>query len=177
MLTFGWNINPSDEGPQALINAYLLRKSEFNVLYLDWSAFAKCMMIFDVVSRINPVANTTLKLLQGNSNFNAANSHFIGEGFGALVLGSVARKLKTLNRLTALDSANFFNVLNMAFKMNKVDKIQVSDAKFVDTIHTNDDALGDAAIKGHVNFYPSGGKKQPGCNATMKEAFDAFGKF
>lgn len=177
MLTFGWNTNPSDEGPQALINAYLLRKSDWNVLYLDWSAFAKCMMIFDVVSRINPVANITLEILQRNSNFNASNSHFIGHGFGALVLGSVARKLKNVNRLTTLDSANFFNILNLPYKVNKVDKIKASDATFVDTIHTNDASLGDFDVRGHVNFFPSGGRRQPGCRVTLQKAFNSFGEF
>ena len=48
-------------------------------------------------------------------------------------------------------------------------KLDRSDAQFVDVIHTNGQSLsvdgGFGLLKqsGHVDFYPNGGEKQPGC--------------
>ena len=56
------------------------------------------------------------------------------------------------------------------------------DADFVDVVHTNADLLmyGGVGIGipiGHVDFYPNGGKRQPGCDSTLKGAFmDLFSK-
>ena len=47
-------------------------------------------------------------------------------------------------------------------------RIDKTDAQFVDVIHSNGDNfllgnLGMALPCGHVDYYPNGGKQQPGC--------------
>lgn len=57
------------------------------------------------------------------------------------------------------------------FTFNDTDtRLDVTDAEFVDIIHTNGGSLidGDAGFiepLGHVDFYVNGGEKQPGCPA------------
>lgn len=42
-------------------------------------------------------------------------------------------------------------------------KLDPGDAKLVDVIHTSVRILGLSEPQGHVDFYPNGGRFQPGC--------------
>nr|CAH7728372.1 unnamed protein product [Callosobruchus chinensis] len=56
-----------------------------------------------------------------------------------------------------LDPAGpFFTVKNLD---NRLDS---TDAKFVQVVHTNDGFLGFSGQLGHADYYPNGGKTQPG---------------
>jgi hypothetical protein len=51
---------------------------------------------------------------------------------------------------------------------NATVRVDKTDAKFVDVIHTNGDSIFTGSVGmftavGHVDFYPNGGKQQPGC--------------
>lgn len=45
-------------------------------------------------------------------------------------------------------------------------RLDTSDAFFVDVIHTSSE-YGITSGIGHVDFFPNGGKKQPGCNTIL----------
>uniref|UniRef100_A0A915JK89 Lipase domain-containing protein n=1 Tax=Romanomermis culicivorax TaxID=13658 RepID=A0A915JK89_ROMCU len=52
---------------------------------------------------------------------------------------------------------------------NESIRLDPSDARFVQVIHTNGDSLSRGGLgalqrMGHVDFYPNGGVTQPGCN-------------
>lgn len=49
-------------------------------------------------------------------------------------------------------------------------KVSPGSAKFVDVIHTAAGIIGVVNPVGHVDFYPNGGVRQPGCG------FDLVGK-
>ena len=51
-------------------------------------------------------------------------------------------------------------------------RIDKTDAKFVDVIHSNGDNIltgnfGMSLATGHVDFYPNGGKQQPSCPGIL----------
>lgn len=48
-------------------------------------------------------------------------------------------------------------------------RISTESGKNVEILHTNDRIIGNPNQLGHLDFYPNGGKKQPGC------IFDIFG--
>lgn len=75
---------------------------------------------------------------------------FIGKNFQAITG-------RNISRLTALDPAGpcFRN-------LGPDDRLDTSDADFVDVIATNIDGFGMAAPVGHVTFYVNGGEFQPG---------------
>ncbi|CAN8020162.1 unnamed protein product, partial [Ixodes persulcatus] len=93
--------------------------------------------------------------------------HLIGFSLGAHVAGFCGRTFtlltnKTIGRITGLDPAN-------ALFTNSGVHLRASDADFVDVIHTNrgrasSGKMGIDKQCGHVDFYPNGGSRQPGCS-------------
>lgn len=51
---------------------------------------------------------------------------------------------------------------------NSVRKLEKTDAKYVDVIHTDILQRGISAPIGHADFYVNGGIEQPGCNSQME---------
>ncbi|KAJ6662468.1 hypothetical protein lerEdw1_011882, partial [Lerista edwardsae] len=47
------------------------------------------------------------------------------------------------------------------------ERLDHTDAQFVDVIHTDIDALGYRKPLGNIDFYPNGGTDQPGCPSTI----------
>ena len=98
----------------------------------------------------------------------ASSFHCIGHSLGAHVCSNAGKFLKsefslTMGRITGMDPAG------PAFqKTTKAVRLDSSDAKFVDVIHTNggdedQGFLGMSYSVGHADFYPNGGVHQPGC--------------
>ena len=48
-------------------------------------------------------------------------------------------------------------------------RLDKSDATFVDIIHTDANLLGTFRVVGDADFYPNGGKDQPGCGAEKSK--------
>jgi pancreatic lipase-related protein 2 len=87
----------------------------------------------------------------------------VGFSLGAHIAGftgaNIKRALKVLpGRITGLDPAlPFFATLNEEWKLD------TSDAKFVDVVHTSAGTFGKIEALGHVDFYMNGGSLQPAC--------------
>lgn len=54
-------------------------------------------------------------------------------------------------------------------KCGSEDRLDKTDAIFVDIIHTNAGQNGFDRSIGHIDFYPNGGKKQPNCEKGDKK--------
>ncbi|XP_072865691.1 lipase member I isoform X4 [Chlorocebus sabaeus] len=52
-------------------------------------------------------------------------------------------------------------------------RLDYTDAKFVDVIHSNSNGLGIREPLGHIDFYPNGGRKQPGCPKSIFSGYQA----
>ncbi|XP_043279653.1 pancreatic triacylglycerol lipase-like [Venturia canescens] len=95
--------------------------------------------------------------------------HAIGHSLGAHTCGYIGYHLRiqygyTLGRITGLDPAepHFSNTSPMV-------RLDPTDAEFVTAIHTDSSpfisgGLGISQPVGHIDFYPNGGRNQPGCN-------------
>lgn len=97
--------------------------------------------------------------------------HLIGFSLGAHVAGCASEVLKKhgllIGRITGLDPASPF--FRMHLFREKARKLDSSDARLVDVIHSDgsaDFADGFGLLKpiGHIDFFPNGGRQQPGCN-------------
>ncbi|XP_077981911.1 inactive pancreatic lipase-related protein 1-like [Glandiceps talaboti] len=98
--------------------------------------------------------------------------HLIGFSLGAHVAGYAGERLNQLGRITGLDPAEPY------FKeTHPIVRLDPRDAKFVDIIHTDAEALitwgfGIREAIGHVDFYPNGGHVQPGCDQGVVDRVD-----
>ncbi|XP_066582884.1 phospholipase A1 member A-like [Prorops nasuta] len=170
VIIHGYKGSGSDAGAIAGANTFL-DLMDANVLMLDWTRGASSA--YNVA-----VANTELVgrqlglLLMDMINLGTSPNeiHAVGFSLGAHVAGCAAEHLKRnhllLGRITGLDPASPFfrhHIFREPWR-----KLDASDAKLVDVIHTDgseDFADGFGLFKpiGHVDFFPNGGKEQPGC--------------
>jgi pancreatic triacylglycerol lipase len=99
--------------------------------------------------------------------------HLIGHSLGSHLCGYAGYTMQRdfgmqIGRITGLDPAEpFFHDVGPLVRLDR------SDAKYVDIIHTDgarfvsDGGLGLYEATAHVDFYPNGGWKQPGCDKPM----------
>jgi len=151
----------------------LMSKEKCNVIIVDWSKGA-------AESYPSSVANTRvvgaelghfLVVLVKDLGVKPEDVHIIGHSLGAHTAGYAGKWVKPklenpIGRITGLDPAGpeFYNQI-------AGERLDMTDATFVDVIHTNADSLGLAEAVGHFDFYPNGGGEiQPGCK-TKYEVF------
>ena len=90
----------------------------------------------------------------------------VGHSLGAHLVGCAGARVDGLvNDIVGLDPAG------PLYTVNNIDnRLDPTDAAHVQVIHTNDGLLGFAAKLGHADFYPNGGRTQPGCGIDIAGA-------
>ncbi|AWP13545.1 putative phospholipase A1 member A [Scophthalmus maximus] len=138
----------------------LLRAQDANVLVVDWvygASFAYNLVVEnykEVAVQISVLINQLQK-----HGCRLETFHFIGVSLGAHVAGFVGTLFEgKIGRITGLDPAG-----PMFKGADTFDRLDPTDAQFVDAIHTDSDYFGISIPLGHVDFYLNGGKDQAGC--------------
>ncbi|XP_063401427.1 inactive pancreatic lipase-related protein 1-like [Mytilus trossulus] len=142
-----------------LMNSALIQYFDVNVIVVVWAEGAKINYIQAVANTrvVGAVTANMIKLLQRSSSLTLDNVHVVGHSLGAHVAGYVGEIIPDIGRITGLDPAGpSFYTVNVRVRLDS------SDAKFVDVIHT-DVVFGLQKEMGHADFFPNGGKFQPGC--------------
>ncbi|XP_076179795.1 pancreatic triacylglycerol lipase isoform X2 [Ptiloglossa arizonensis] len=166
----GYKGSGSDVGSILLVRS-LLDLEDVNVLVLDWTRGAATTYSAAVANTELVGRQLGLVLLDTiNLGTHPENIHVVGFSLGAHVAGCASEVLKKKNllmgRITGLDPASpFFR--NHLFR-ERSRKLDATDAQLVDVIHTDgseDFADGFGLLKplGHIDFFPNGGREQPGC--------------
>ncbi|XP_076683516.1 pancreatic triacylglycerol lipase [Andrena cerasifolii] len=170
IIIHGYKGSGSDVGFILMIRN-LLDLEDANVVVLDWTRGA-ATTYQAAVANTELVGRQLALVLQDAINLGTLpkNIHVIGFSLGAHVAGCASEVLKKrghlLGRITGLDPASpFFR--NHLFR-EKARKLDATDAQLVDVIHTDgseDFADGFGLLKplGHIDFFPNGGREQPGC--------------
>lgn len=150
---------------------------DVNVIGIDWGKLAYSRN--GIIPNYFFAANNAIKvgeyagqllskmLIQG-LGAKPKSFHAIGHSLGAHVVGHFGRTIQSENeakifRVTALDPASPW------FEQTRVEhRVSKTDAEFVDVIHTNSGLLVTGGLSflenmGHIDFYPNGGRHQPGC--------------
>ncbi|XP_066556026.1 lipase member H [Amia ocellicauda] len=136
-----------------------------NVIVVDWNRGAATLNYFAAVTNTKKAAeNLTefiVKMQDGGASLHSI--HMIGVSLGAHLSGFVGSMLNgKIGRITGLDPAG------PTFTGTSPDeRLDPTDAVFVDVLHTDMDALGFRAPLGHIDFYANGGADQPGCPKTI----------
>ncbi|NXN23139.1 LIPR3 protein, partial [Nycticryphes semicollaris] len=140
---------------------------DVNCILTDWRGGSSGLYT-DAVNNVRIVGAELVylvNLLEKDYGYSPANIHFIGHSLGAHAAGEAGRRKPGIGRITGLDPAG--PLFQYTPTMVRLDP---SDAKFVDVIHTHaghlffDFAPGILQTCGHLDFYPNGGKKMPGCH-------------
>ncbi|XP_062609266.1 pancreatic triacylglycerol lipase-like isoform X2 [Saccostrea cucullata] len=163
----------------------ILSKMDANVILVDWSDGANYLEYYELAAVNTEVVGVILTLLiRKLEHYHRAKMsyiHIIGHSLGAHVAGFAGKAHKDIryDRITGLDPAGeFFENAGAPARLDK------TDAKFVDVIHTSGGSLIASFLKalilpesklhelrfgihrpiGHLDFYPNGGEIQPGCS-------------
>ncbi|XP_028617435.1 lipase member H-like, partial [Grammomys surdaster] len=143
----------------------LISVQEMNVVVVDWNRGATTVIYPHASSKTRKVALILKEFIDQMLAKGASldNIYMIGVSLGAHISGFVGEMYDgKLGRITGLDPAGpLFN------GRPPEDRLDPSDAQFVDVIHSDTDALGYKEALGHIDFYPNGGLDQPGCPKTI----------
>ncbi|KAM4731041.1 phospholipase A1 member A isoform 2-T2 [Anableps anableps] len=138
----------------------LLRAQDVNVVVVDWiydASFAYNLVVEnykEVALQISVFVNQLQK-----HGCKLESFHLIGISLGAHVAGFVGTIFEgKIGRITGLDPAG-----PMFKRADIYDRLDPTDALFVEAIHTDSDYFGISIPVGHVDFFLNGGMDQTGC--------------
>lgn len=142
------------------IRTEYLKKSEHNVIAVDWRRLAAAPCYPVAVHNVPHVGECLAQLVERMRDLGASDIHVIGFSLGAHVPAFTANRLRPykLPRITGLDPA-----MPLFVTVSNDEKLDSSDADFVDVFHTNAFIQGKIEKSGHIDFYMNGGVNQPGC--------------
>ncbi|ESO92956.1 hypothetical protein LOTGIDRAFT_145406 [Lottia gigantea] len=156
-------------------NALLALPDSLNVIVVNWKdgAFSTYAQSADNTKTVGRKAGDLIKALKESKGMDYDDFHVIGHSLGAHAAGFTGKRITDLTgskigRITGLDPAGY----NFAIA-DEANRLAKEDGAFVDVMHTNTVKNNSETVYilisafgtpiGHVDFYPNGGRSQPGC--------------
>ncbi|KAJ8951112.1 hypothetical protein NQ318_021556 [Aromia moschata] len=143
------------------IKETLLTKHNINFFVVDWSPVASRNYVASqrAVVKVGHYMAMFIKALVTSYGLNLSRVAFVGHSLGAHVAGNAGAALDgQVDYIVGLDPAS------PLFSRRKTDnRLDRTDAKYVQVMHTNGGYLGIQNPIGHSDYYPNGGSSQPGC--------------
>lgn len=151
-----------------------------NVVVIDWSEGANpdpgqpTEPIPAANSRVVArVTRNLVRAMQAQFGYATSQVHCVGHSVGGQLCGYFGQEFATdlIYRISGLDPAGtFFDTADPAARLSP------DDAQFVDVIHTDTVGFshsGTTINLGQVDFWPNGGRDQPGCSGNVCSHFRA----
>ncbi|XP_077039878.1 lipase member H isoform X4 [Agelaius phoeniceus] len=176
----------------------LLSVEDMNVIVVDWNQGATTLIYNYAARKCKRVAEILKKLIDEMLIDGASldSVHMIGVSLGAHISGFVGQMFDgTLGRITGkpcsssppapgkgsevmprpwLCAAGLDPAGPLYRGTAPSERLDPTDAQFVDVIHSDTDGLGYGEALGHIDFYPNGGTDQPGCPLTIFSGYYAY---
>lgn len=170
-LIHGWFDNVYRKRIKEITSAWI-KNVDGNICAVDWGRLANYDYI--VIKKKNYIivgkylAKFIRKLFKRSGDYNKIT--LIGHSFGAHVAGITGSLLNgKIGRIIGLDPAGI--LFTHPYVINKKFRLDRSDARFVQIIHTAGGSIGSDLSAGHQDFYPNLGiSSQPGCTYLFVEA-------
>ncbi|XP_053680254.1 phospholipase A1-like [Anopheles nili] len=141
----------------------LLYANDVNILTIDWSDTAGLLDYLLLRLRLDQVATSLagfVDFLHNTTQLDLGDLHLVGHSLGAHLAGLTGKRVTTgrIGAILGLDPAG-----PLFSSANPGTRLASTDAEYVEVIHTNGGTLGMYDPIGTADFYPNGGKHQPGC--------------
>lgn len=160
----GWRAN-GESDIHSMIRYNYFANGDFNVIHVDWGQGSKTINYYTARKRVAEVGDLISRLiitLRDTTGISLDSIYLIGHSLGAHAAGNAGKYLDgRLNTIIGMDPAGPF------FSLGHDDILDRSDAQYVEVISSNAGTLGFKQPLGHANFYPNGGKSQPGCGIDL----------
>ncbi|CAG9830945.1 unnamed protein product [Diabrotica balteata] len=147
------------------IREYTLNRHDVNVFVVDWSPIAGKLYVIakNLVKKVGGFVADFVRSLVNEYGLQLGRLKFVGHSLGAHVCGNAGAALNgQVDTIVGLDPAG------PLFKRFRTDnRIDREDAVNVQIIHTNGGRLGYYNLCGDSDFYPNGGRHQPGCGIDI----------
>nr|XP_012216705.1 PREDICTED: endothelial lipase-like [Linepithema humile] len=158
-ITHGW-INSRDSKACTLIRDAYIKHDDYNIIVVDWSKISKRPYVWASkhVKVVGEYVATMIDFLH-KRGMDLSQTILIGHSLGAHVVGLAGYNAKDeVETVIGLDPAL------PGFRLaDSKHRISTDSAKYVEIIHTNGGHLGFLKAIGDADFYPNGGRAQPGC--------------
>uniref|UniRef100_A0A182XKM8 Lipase domain-containing protein n=1 Tax=Anopheles quadriannulatus TaxID=34691 RepID=A0A182XKM8_ANOQN len=143
------------------IKDHFIRVGEFNIVNVDWGAGSQTINYIAARNRVGAVGEVISRMINTIVSATGAsrnNINLIGHSLGAHVAANAGKHQNgQLNTIIGLDPAG------PLFSNGQADLFGANDAQYTEAIFTNAGLLGFDQPLAHANFYPNGGRSQPGC--------------
>jgi len=179
-IVHGWNSNPSTSPWMTTMKNDFLNREDVNAVIVDWGGGAQIINYNQAAMNTRTAGAMTALVYQNLlrvAGSAATRMWCVGHSLGSHVCGHTGMKMpnnQKLGRITGLDPAG----PTFEGSADKTIGLNPSCANLVDVLHTAFD-LGTTRDIGHLDFYPSGGRNQPGCfmaNQFTDETFENWDK-
>lgn len=164
IIVHGWQNNAESKVNKNIRDSYL-EIGDFNVITVDWGEGANSNYIYSAyrVKKVGKFIAKTIDDLVELKYINLKKLTIIGHSLGAHIAGNAGRNVNGfINKIVALDPAGPL----FSFPLSSY-RLDASDARYVEVIHTNGGLLGILEPLGDADFYPNGGMRQPGCGKDI----------
>ncbi|XP_074598972.1 lipoprotein lipase-like [Brevipalpus obovatus] len=168
-IVHGWGVNIENQ-PWMTDTKNLLLENEpdCTVFLVDWRGGSGNPSYPQSAVTTKLVAKMVAHFIK-NTGISPQNINIIGHSLGGHISGLIGYEFPNpkISKILALDAAGpWFDHNEIGSRLDK------SQADYVEVLYTNAGTLGLGWPIGHVNIYPHGGSRQPGCELkTMMEKF------
>ncbi|XP_060516287.1 phospholipase A1-like isoform X3 [Cylas formicarius] len=161
-IVHGWINNCQSSTIITDITSAILENHDVNVFSVCWDEYAYKDYIssFAAVAPVGRYLGEFVLSLSTLNNYDLGKITIVGHSLGAHIAGYAGKQTNgTLDYIVGLDPAG-----PLFFEQLPDSRLSITDANYVQVIHTDASFLGVNFEIGHIDFWPNGGFNQPGCD-------------